>query len=65
MMATTVSSSSNSCCPLLEFGVYLPSHPHKVFIKDSTQFNSRKEIKDMDEVDEEETTRVRNDKDEV
>ena len=65
------SSCSTFCCPQLEFGVYLPSDPHKVFIKDPTQSNGRKEIKDMDEAeedgekDEDETTRTRNDKEEV
>ena len=62
------SSCSTFCCPPLEFGVYLPSDPHKVFIKDPTQSNGRKEIKEMDEAegeDEDETTRARNGEEEV
>jgi len=46
-------SISSSCCPPLEFGIYLPDSPHKVFVKDQTQPNGRREIEDMGEVDEE------------
>ena len=46
---SSLSSFSASCCPPLQFGIYLPSSPHKVFIKDQTEPNSRKEIKEMEE----------------
>ena len=44
---------STSCFPPLEFGIYLPFSPDKVFIKDQIQLNRRKEIKE-NEVEEEE-----------
>ena len=49
-------STSSSCLPPPQFGVYLPSFPHKVFIRDQTQPNGRKEIKEdtAEEMNEEE-----------
>ena len=45
--------SSTSCCPPIEFGLYLPDSPRKVFVRDQTQPNRRKEIKEeMEEEDE-------------
>merc|ERR1712130_1082633 len=45
---------SSSCCPPLEFGIYLPDSPHKVFVKDQTQPNRRKEIKEEEDDEAEE-----------
>ena len=47
--SSCISSCSASFFPPLEFGIYLPSSPCKVFIKDQTQPYGRKEIKEMEE----------------
>ena len=44
----------NSCCPPLQFGIYLPDSPCRVFVKDQTQPDGRKEIKDDEEEEQEE-----------
>ena len=49
--ASPASCCSTSCCPPLELGIYLPDYPRKVFVRDQTQPNGRKEIKE--EVEEE------------
>ena len=45
-------SSSCCCCPPLEFGIFLPSYPRKVFVRDQTQPNGRREIKEEVRADE-------------
>ena len=47
-------STSSFCYPPLQFGIYLPDSPCKVFVKDQTQPNGRREFKDMGEENEEE-----------
>ena len=59
------SSCSNSCCPPLQFGIYLPDSPCRVFVKDQTQPDGRKEIKDKEEQEEQETTRETNEEEKV
>ena len=59
--SSCLSSFSASCFPPLEFGVYLPSSPCKVFIKDQTEPSGRREVKEI----EEEETRERNEEEEV
>merc|ERR1719209_1056806 len=64
---TSTSSCSTSCCPPLQFGIYLPDCPRKVFVKDQTQPNGRKEINDEggeEQEEQEEMTREMREKEE-
>ena len=44
MLSSCSSSPSSSCCPSLELGVYFPASPEKMFIKDKTEPDGRREI---------------------